>query len=338
MKAMILERTAPISERACPLRLVDVRCPEVGAGDLLLRVLACGVCHTELDEIEGRLNARLPVIPGHEVVGEVVELGAQVSGWKRGDRAGVGWIFQSSGNAAENLSSDFLATGCDVDGGYAEYVVVRADYAIPIPDGLRDMEAAPLMCAGAIGYRALKLSLLEDGQPLGLMGFGGSGHLVLQTAKHLFPQSPVYVFTRGESVQQFARDLGADWAGGVADDPPRKVRSIIDTTPVWKPIVESLKKLAAGGRLVINAIRKEDVDKEELLKLNYHEHLWMEREIKSVANICHRDIAEFLPLAASIPIRPTVTPYPLENANEALIDLRAGNVEGAKVLVPGLDG
>ena len=334
MKAMVLSQTAPLSEQPEPLSCVELETPTPADNELLIRVAACGVCHTELDEIEGRLTPpRLPIVLGHEVAGRVVERGKRVTLFAIGDRVGVGWIHHSSGDEDENLSPRFAATGCDVNGGYAEFMTVSEDYAVAIPDALSDTQAAPLMCAGAIGYRALRLTGLRDGEPLGLMGFGGSGHLVLPTAKHLFPNSPVYVFTRDESVQQFARDLTADWAGDINAVPPQPLQAIIDTTPAWKPVVESMKKLRPGGRLVINAIRKEDVDKNELQKLNYHEHLWMEREIKSVANLTHRDIAEFLPLAAEIPLRPEVTLFPLTQANEALRNLRRGQIKGANVLV-----
>ena len=190
-----------------------------------------------------------------------------------------------------------------------------------------------MLCAGAIGYRALNLSNIEDGQPLGLTGFGASAHLVLQLARHRFPNSPVFVFARDADARQFALRLGAVWAGDTTDRAPEALHAIIDTTPVWKPVIEALANLRPGGRLVINAIRKENVDKQELLRVSYHEHLWMEREIKSVANITHFDIAEFLPLAGEIPIRPKVTTYPLEEANKALMELKRGRVKGAKVLL-----
>ncbi len=333
MKAMVLKQTAALDAVPDPLQWMEIETPSPGEQDLLIEVSACGVCHTELDEIEGRLvPPHLPVVLGHEIVGRVVERGQRVTRFQLGDRVGVGWIHHSSGAADENLSPEFAATGCDVNGGYAEYMTVSEAYAVAIPDNLADTQAAPLMCAGAIGYRALRLTGIRDGDPLGLMGFGGSGHLVLPTAKHLFPNSPVYVFTRDLSVQRFAVGLGADWAGGVADAPPQLVQAVIDTTPAWKPVVESLKKLRPGGRLVINAIRKEDADKDALLDLSYHEQLWMEREIKSVANLTHADIAEFLPLAGQISLHPEVTVYPLERANEALRDLRRGRIKGANVL------
>jgi propanol-preferring alcohol dehydrogenase len=246
---------------------------------------------------------------------------------------GIGWIHHSSGEPDENLSPEFAATGCDVDGGYAEYITVPQNYAVAIPESLPDAQAAPLMCAGSIGYRSLRLAAIEDGQPLGLMGFGGSAHLVLQVSKHLYPNSPVFVFHRNQSVRDFALQLGADWSGDLGEQPPEGLQAMIDTTPAWRPIVQSMHKLVPGGRLVINAIRKEDADKEALLDLSYHRDLWMEREIKSVANLTHRDIAEFLPLAAEIPLCPQVTVYPLERANEALQDLRQGGIKGANVLV-----
>ena len=206
------------------------------------------------------------------------------------------------------------------------------DYAYPIPGNFSDECAAPLLCAGAIGYRALKLTNLVDGQRLGLTGFGGSAHLVIQLARRMFPGSEMYVFARDERGRDFARELGAVWAGDTTDRTPHRLHAIIDTTPAWKPVVEAMKNLAPGGRLVINAIRKEDADKAYLQRLSYHEDLWMEREIKSVANITQHDIRAYLPLAADIPIEPTVETYRLEDANRALIDLKRGRIRGAKVL------
>ena len=333
MKAMVLDRTVSLDKVSTPLRLADLPIPEPNDDELLLRVRACGVCHTELDEIEGRLTPpKLPVVLGHEIVGEVVERGSAAGKTPTGTRVGVGWIHHSSGGPDENLSPEFAATGCDVDGGYAQYMTVPENYAVPIPENLSDTEAAPLMCAGAIGYRALRLASIRDGQPLGLMGFGGSAHLVLRVARHLYPNSPVYVFHRRSDVREFALKLGADWAGDLTEPPPQQLQGMIDTTPAWRPIVESMKKLAPGGRLVINAIRKEDGDKESLIELSYHEHLWMEREIKSAANLTHADIAEFLPLAGKIALQPEVTVFPLERANEALMNLREGGIKGANVL------
>ena len=334
MRAMQLARIGAIRADSAPLERVDVPVPEPGAGEVRIRVRTCGVCHTELDEIEGRTPPpRLPVTLGHEVVGVVDALGAGVVSPSLGTRVGVGWIHSSTGRIDENLAPEFRATGRDVDGGYAEFMTVPARYAFPIPPAFSDIEAAPLLCAGAIGYRALNLTGLGDGEALGLMGFGGSAHLVLQLARHLYPRSRIAVFARDADVRAFATRLGADWAGNTNERAPFPLRAIIDTTPAWAPIVASLENLAPGGRLVINAIRKEDKDRDALARLSYHEHLWLEREIKSVANITGRDIERFLAVAAEIPLRPTVTPYALEDANRAVVELEQGRVSGAKVLV-----
>ena len=336
MRAMILKAVGPLTRDASPLELVEWPDPEPGAGGLRLRVSVCGVCHTELDEIEGRTAPpKLPIIPGHEVVGRVDKLGPGAGRHALGDRLGVGWIHCSTGDAQENLSPAFRATGRDADGGYAELVVVAERYAFPIPSTFSDLEAAPLLCAGAVGYRALKLSGLCDGQALGLTGFGGSNHLVLQLVKHRFPAARLFVFARDPAQRRLARDLGADWAGATEDRAPEPLDAIIDATPAWLPVVEALANLKPGGRLVINAIRKEDEDKAALLALSYHDHLWMEKEIKSVANVTAADIAEFLPIAADARLRPIVQPYRLADANVALKDLKFGSIRGAKALTMG---
>ena len=334
MRAMILGKIVSLETSATPLALVDLPVPDAQAGEVRIKVSACGVCHTELDEIEGRAAPpRLPVVPGHEVVGRIDALGPGARGREIGERVGVGWIHSSSGGPDENLDPAFRATGRDVNGGYAEYMTVPAAYAHPIPETFADAEAAPLLCAGAVGYRALRLARIEDGELLGLTGFGGSAHLVLQLARHLYPRSRFFVFARDEGARSFARELSASWAGDTAERAPEPLHAIIDTTPAWTPVVEALANLRPGGRLVVNAIRKEDGDKDALMRLSYHEHLWLEREIKSVANVTARDIAEFLPLAAEIPIRPEVQTYPLEEANAALVELKHAAVRGAKVLV-----
>ena len=336
MKAMVIDRIGPIVEDPPPLRQADLPGPEPGPGEVRLKVAACGVCHTELDEIEGRTAPpRLPVVPGHEVVGHVDGLGPGAARFREGDRVGVGWIHHSSGGSDENVSPAFRATGRDVNGGYAEFMTVPEAYAHPVPPVFGDAEAAPLLCAGGVGYRSLRLAGLADGQRLGLTGFGGSAHLVLQLARHLYPGSPLFVFARDAEARRFARQLGADWAGDTTDTPPEPLHAIIDTTPAWTPVVEALRHLTAGGRLVINAIRKEDGDKDRLLALDYARHLWMEKEIKSVANVTGRDIADFLPLAAAIPIRPKIRTYPLDDANRAILELKRGRVRGAKVLLMG---
>ena len=338
MRAMVLGQVGSFGKNDEPLHLVDLPIPIPGTGELLIEVAACGVCHTELDEIEGRARPpRLPVVPGHEIVGRVVGMGDEVHGFEHGQRVGVGWIHHSTGAEDENLSPDFVATGRDVDGGYAEFMTVPEGYAYPIPELFSDAEAAPLLCAGAIGYRALKLAHLDDGDRLGLTGFGGSAHLVLQLARHLYPHSEVFVFARDPESREFALELGAAWAGDTRERAPERLHAVIDTTPAWLPVLEALRNLRPGGRLVINAIRKEDADRGELASLVYHEQLWMEREIKSVANITHHDIAAFLPIAAEVPIRPQVETYPLEEANTALAELRYGSVRGAKVLLIGGD-
>ncbi len=333
MRAMQMTRIVSLADEDEPLTLAEIPVPEPGPGEVLLKVHACGVCHTELDEIEGRTPPpAYPVTPGHEVVGTVAALGAGVREHQLGDRLGVGWIHRSSGGDRENISPQFRATGRDADGGYAEYMTVPAAYAVPIPEAFSDEQAAPLLCAGAIGYRALRLTGISNGEPLGLTGFGGSAHIVLQLCRHLYPDSTISVFARDQKSRDFASSLGADWVGDTTARAPEPLQAIIDTTPAWTPVVAALGNLRPGGRLVINAIRKEDADKEALLEISYHDHLWLEREIKSVANITVRDIAEFLPIAARIPIRSTVEVYPLEQANEALVALKRAPVTGAKVL------
>lgn len=331
---MTLQQIGSFVDNPEPLQLEELPMPVPAKDEILIRVAVCGVCHTELDEIEGRTPPpRLPVVPGHEVIGHVEEVGTAVSRHKVGDRVGVGWIFRSSGGVSENLSPDFVATGRDVNGGYAEYMTVQARYAYAIPPVFSDAEAAPLLCAGGVGYRALRLAGLEDGQPLGLTGFGGSGHLVLQLARYLYPTSAICVFARSTAERDFALELGATWAGDTADAPPLKLQAIIDTTPAWKPVLEAMKNLGPGGRLVINAIRKESQDNHLLAGLSYERHLWMEKEIKTVANVTAEDIEQFLAIAAQIPLKPEVRTFPLCEANLALQELRKGHLRGANVLI-----
>ena len=339
MRAMVLNRLCNLEENPAPLELTDLRDPVPGEREILVKVSACGVCHTELDEIEGRTPPpRLPVVLGHQVVGRVTQTGNQANAFAIGDRVGIGWIYSACGKCKfclagnENLCSDFKATGQDADGGYAEYMKIPQDFAYPIPDTFSDVEASPLLCAGAIGYRSLRLTGLKDGQNLGLTGFGASGHLVLKMVRHRYPNSKVFVFARSPKERAFSIELGAVWAGDTEEEPPERLASIIDTTPVWKPVVEALKNLEPGGRLVINAIRKEEVDKEYLLRLDYPAHLWMEKEIKSVANVARNDVREFLQLAAEIPIKPEVQEFALEEANQALVELKTRKIRGAKVL------
>ncbi len=340
MKAMLLKELTSLLENDHPLEEADLPEPEPATGEILVRVSACGVCHTELDEIEGRTPPpQLPVVLGHEVIGTVAARGAGAARFDVGARVGVGWIHSACGECPacrsgnENLCPDFRATGRDANGGYAEYLTIPEDSAYPIPDVFTDAEAAPLLCAGAIGYRSLRLADLHDASSLGLVGFGGSAHLVLQMVRHRAPNCRVYAFSRNEGERRFARELGAVWAGAIDEECPEKLDRIIDTTPAWRPIVFALANLAPGGHLVINAIRKEDADKDALLALDYPTHLWLEKEIKSVANVCRRDCAEFLELAAEIPLRPQIQEFSLAEANRALVELKRGGLRGAKVLL-----
>ena len=333
MKAMLLREIAPIAKNPKPLRFEDVPEPKLSADEVLIRVSVCGVCHTELDEIEGRTPpSQLPRILGHQVVGVIEE------GRNKGQRVGVAWIYSACGKCQyclsgnENLCMQFQATGRDANGGYAEYMTARADFVHSIPESISDEEAAPLLCAGAVGYRALRLANIENGQSLGLMGFGGSNHLVLKMAKHKYPNSSVFVFSRNAEEREFAKSLGAAWTGAIDEAPPSELNAVIDTTPAWGPIVEALKHLSPGGKLVINGIRKEEMDKDVLLKLDYATQLWMEKEIKSVANVTRRDVREFLQLAAEANIKPEFQEFDLKDANTALLEMKKGKIRGAKVL------
>ncbi len=340
MKAMVLNEICSLRDNHAPLKLVELPEPVPSEEEILVKVSACGVCHTELDEIEGRTPPpRFPIVPGHQVVGRVAACGDKAKAFKTGDRVGVAWIHSTCGvckyctGGNENLCRDFRATGRDVNGGYAEYITVPESFAYNIPEVFSDAEAAPLLCAGAIGYRSLRLTGLTDGENLGLTGFGASGHLVLKLVKHLYPSTKVFVFARNAEERAFSLELGAVWTGKIGEESPEKLHSVIDTTPAWKPVVEALRNLEPGGRLVVNAIRKEEMDKEYLLQLDYPTHLWMEKEIKSVANVARRDVAEFLELAAGMGIKSEIEEFPLEQANEALVELKTRRVRGAKVLI-----
>ena len=333
MKAMVLNEICSLKENKNPLELVNLPDPVPAEKEILVKVSRCGVCHTELDEIEGRTPPpAFPVVLGHQIVGTVEKAGSKASRFKIGDRVGIAWIYSACGKCSfclqgeENLCESFKATGRDANGGYAEYATVLEDFAFNIPAVFSDSEAAPLLCAGAIGYRSLRLTGIKDGQRLGLTGFGASAHLVLKMTTHKYPNAKVFVFARSEKERDFAKQLGAVWAGDTADASPEKLDCIIDTTPAWKPIVEALKNLEKGGRLIINAIRKEEIDKEYLLKLDYPAHLWLEKEIKSVANVAKRDVSEFLDLAAEIPIKPEFQEFELEEANKALVELKERKV------------
>jgi propanol-preferring alcohol dehydrogenase len=339
MKAMVLNGTLDLDRDTPPLESIDVPVPVPGEKEILVKVTRCGVCHTEIDEIEGRTPPpHFPIILGHQVIGRVERRGSKSERFAPGERVGIAWIYSACGKCTfclegnENLCAEFRATGRDANGGYAEYTVVPEDFAYRIPEIFSDSEAAPLLCAGAIGYRSLRLTGLRNGENIGLTGFGASGHLVLKIARYKCPNSRVFVFSRTTAEQEFARELGASWAGDTGEEPPEKMAAIIDTTPAWKPVVKALRALERGGRLVINAIRKEERDKDALLEIDYPGDLWMEKEIKSVANITRKDVEEFLALAAEIPIRPEIQEYTLDEANKALKELKGRKIRGAKVL------
>ena len=345
---MLLRKITSFAHNPTPLSLQNLPEPKIGRGEVLIRVTACGVCHTELDEIEGRTPPpHLPVVLGHQAVGVVEDVnnigkkGISSTGTniiQVGQRVGVAWIYSACGKCKyclagnENLCEQFRATGRDADGGYAEFMKVSSEFAHLIPESISDSDAAPLLCAGAVGYRSLRLTNIQDGQNLGLTGFGASGHLVLKMVEHKYPKTKVFAFSRNPEEREFARSLGAAWAGAINETPPVLLEAIIDTTPVWNPIVEALKHLSPGGRLVINAIRKEETDKEILQKLDYPSQLWMEKEIKSVANVTRRDVREFLDLAAEAGIKPEVEEFALKDANQALVEMKQGKIRGAKVL------
>jgi propanol-preferring alcohol dehydrogenase len=334
-----LRRISDFNTNPSPLEPTDIPKPVPGRGQILVKISCCGVCHTDMDVIEGRTPPPVfPVIPGHQIVGRVQELAEGTTKFRAGDRVGIGWINSACGKCKfclegrENLCDDFKATGRDANGGYAEYTVISEDFAYPIPETFSDSQAAPLLCAGTVGYRSFKLAGIKNGESVGLTGFGGAGHLILDMILHKYPASKVFVFTRSRAEQDFARERGAYWAGDTSENAPEKLSSIIDTTPAWKPVVEALKNLEKGGRLVINAIRKVESDKDALLSIDYARDLWMEKDIKSVANVTRKDFEEFLPFAALIPIKPEIQEYPLEEANKALLEIKQGNIRGTKVI------
>ena len=330
MKAMVLKEISPVERE--PLRIENLPDPVPGPGEILVKVSVCGVCHTELDEIEGRLQSKLPVVLGHQVVGKVAALGSGAKRFQLGDRVGIAWIYSACGKCRfcqrgnENLCLEFKGTGCHVNGGYAQYTVVSEDYAYLIPKRFSDSQAAPLLCAGAIGYRDLALSGLQRGQALGLFGFGASAHIVIQVAKYWGGE--VFVFTRSEEHRELAKKLGASWTGGPEDQPPRKLNCAIDFTPVGETVVNAMSVLEKGGRLILAVIRK----KNPIPSMDYSRHLWDEKEIKSVANITRKDAEDFLSLAAEIPIIPEVQEFQLADANQALILLKQGKIQGSGVL------
>ncbi|MCL4428898.1 MAG: zinc-dependent alcohol dehydrogenase family protein [Deltaproteobacteria bacterium] len=339
MKSMVLEKISDLRINKNPLSYIESKIPEINENEVLIKVYTCAVCHTELDEIEGRINPiKLPVIPGHQIVGRVVDMGSSVKRLKIGDKVGIGWINFACGKCEycksgfENLCPQFIATGKDVDGGYAEYTKINENYAALIPENFTDEEASPLLCGGAVGYRALKLTNIKDGLNLGFLGFGASNNLVLKIAKAIYPNSKLFVFARSVNERKLALKLGACWSGDIKEIPPEKLNAVIDTTPVWTPVVEVLKNIKPNGRLVVNNIRKEDFDKEYLANIDYPRDLWMEREIKSVANVTFADIKAVLEIAAKHNIKPEFRLYGLNDANTAINEIKDKHISGAKVL------
>ena len=333
MQAMVLDRNCPVEER--PLKLVDLPIPKPGDKEILVKVSVCGACHTDLDEVEGRLMpSKFPIVLGHQVVGTVADVGKAVSKFNGGERVGITWLYQACGECnfcrtgQENLCSNAKWTGKDADGGYAEYMVITEDYAYRIPERFSDSQAAPLLCAGVIGYRTLRLAEITDGQKIGLFGFGACAHILIQVIRHKFPNSEVFVFTKTAEHAELAKSLGAVWTGRSADHPPAKLNRVMDFTPVGECVRDALAVLDKGGRLVINAIRKET----PVPALDYADYLWLEKEIRSVANVTRKDAEEFLPLAAEIPIVPTVEEFALSEANEVLISIKHSKLRAAGVL------
>ncbi|MDZ7781856.1 MAG: zinc-dependent alcohol dehydrogenase family protein [Halioglobus sp.] len=316
-----------------PLQLRELPIPTPAADQLLLRVMACGICRTDLHVVDGELpDPALPLVPGHQIVGEVCEVGEAVDAFSTGQRVGVPWLGGSCGHCdyclagRENLCDEAVYTGYQVDGGFAEYVVANADYCFPLPGDYSDEQVAPLLCAGLIGYRAWRF--LGPGKRIGFYGFGAAAHILIQVAQH--QDREVYAFTRegDTAAQDFARDLGAAWAGASGDSPPRPLDGAIIFAPVGELVPRALSETRKGTRVVCAGIHMSDIPAFP------YTLLWGEREVCSVANLTRRDGEEFLPLAARVPVRTTVHTYKLEQANEALDDLRGGRFSGAAVLRP----
>lgn len=330
MKGLAFKSPRPIEE--APLEVVDVPDPRPGPGQVLIRVSACGLCHTDLHIIEGELPPQgLPRIPGHQIVGVVEELGTGVSRLRGGERVGVPWLYSTCGRCAfclrgqENLCPEARFTGYHVDGGFAQYVVASQDYVYPIPSGFPDLQAAPLLCAGVIGFRALRQAGIKGGERLGLYGFGASAHLVLQVAAHWGCR--VYVFTRSPEHRALARELGAIWTGRAEEEPPEKLDGAIIFAPAGPLVSDALRALNRGGTLVLAGIYMSPIPSLEYAQLYY------EKTIKSVAHMTRKDAQDFLALAGEIPIRTQVQPFPFEEANGALRLLKEGRIQGAGVLV-----
>ena len=326
MRAMVLEAPGQ------PLRALDVPRPRADGGQVVIRVTACAVCRTDLHIVDGELpEPTLPLVPGHQIVGYVEEVGDGVERQAVGRRVGVPWVGWTCGECRfcrsdrENLCDRARFTGYQLDGGYAEYAAADVRFCLAIPDGYADLQAAPLLCAGAIGYRSLQAA--GEAERLGLYGFGAAAHIVIQIARH--EGRRVFAFTRAgdETAQRFALELGAEWAGGAVERPPEELDAAIIFAPAGELVPAALCAVAKGGTVVCAGIHMSDIPSFP------YELLWGERVVRSVANLTRRDGEELMALAPRVPIRTEVSPYPLERANEALAELRAGNVRGSAVLV-----
>jgi propanol-preferring alcohol dehydrogenase len=329
MRAMMLRGPRPIEMK--PLELENIPEPSPGPGEVKIKVLACGVCHTDLHTVEGELSLpKLPIVPGHEVVGTVAELGEGSHRYKVGDRVGVTWLFSSCGKCKfcsrglENLCDSVRFTGLHENGGYEEFMIAKEDYVHLIPENFSDENAAPLLCAGVIGYRSLRLSELQPGQKLGLFGFGASAHITIQMATAM--DCEVYVFTRSKEHRKLARELGSKWEGSAIDDPPEKLDSAIIFAPVGWIVKEALRTLDKAGTLAINAIHMSPIP-----EIPY-ELLWHEKKVRSVANVTRQDAEQFLRIAGEIPIRTEVDVFELEEVNEVLRMMKGSEIRGAAVL------
>jgi propanol-preferring alcohol dehydrogenase len=330
MQAMILKN--PDSVETGPLQLVELEKPKIKPDEILVKVRVCGICHTDLHTVEGELALpKKPLVPGHQVVGVVEDCGDQVTRFKKGDRVGLAWLHWTCGRCKyclagkENLCENARFTGYHVDGGYAQYAVISQDFAYPIPEGFSDLQAAPLLCGGIVGYRALRLCEIKPKGVLGLYGFGNSAHVAIQVAIHWGCE--VFVFTRSHEHQRHAESLGASWAGTSKDKAPRKLDSAIIFAPAGELVLDALQALDKGGTLALAGIYMTPIP-----QMDYLKHLYHERTVRSVANATRQDGNELLKLAAHIPIRTTVTTFPLEDANRALLLLKESKIDGAGIL------
>jgi propanol-preferring alcohol dehydrogenase len=331
MEAMVLGRAAPVEED--PLTLAGRPEPVPAPGEVSIAVEACGVCRTDVHIVEGEVAARLPVVPGHQAAGRIAGVGAGVEGFHEGDLVGVGWMASACGvcrfcrSGRENLCEEATFTGRDRDGGYAGAMTARANWVFRLPAGFSAVEAAPLLCAGIIGYRSLRLSGIEPGGRIGLFGFGASAHLAIQVALHW--RCEVFVFTRQEHHRRLALRMGAAWAGAAGDDPGVRLDAAVTFAPAGELVPAALARLARGGTLAVNAIHMSPIPAFE------YETLSGERAVRSVMNSTRRDAEEFLDLAARIPVRAFTETFPLDQANEALKRVKRGDVSGAAVLLTG---